>query len=189
MTELLDPKKATDKAPDTFTVLFETTKGSFKVKLTRLHSPNGVDRFYNLVKIGYFNDIAAFRVINNFIVQFGIHGNPSVGKLWQDSNIKDDPKSQSNKSGTLTFATAGKDTRTTQLFINLKDNPFLDTQGFTPIGEVVSGMDVVKNLYGGYGEGAPQGNGPSQALIQAQGNVYLKKSFDKLDYIKSVALQ
>ena len=148
-----------------------------------------MDRFYNLVKLGYFKDTAVFRVIDNFIVQFGIHGNPSVSKLWQDANIKDDPKSQSNKSGTLTFATAGKDTRTTQLFVNLKDNPFLDSQGFTPIGEVVSGMDIVKGLYGGYGEGAPQGKGPSQALIQAKGNVYLKESFDKLDYIKSVALQ
>ena len=188
-TEALDPKKAIERAPDTFTVLFNATKGSFKVRLTRSYSPNGVDRFYNLVKMGYFKDIAIFRVIENFIAQFGIHGDPAVSKVWREASIKDDPASKSNKAGTLTFATAGKDTRTTQLFINLKDNVFLDSQGFTPIGEVIDGMSVVKEFYSSYGEGAPQGKGPAQMSIQSEGNAYLKKNFSKLDYINSVVLQ
>ncbi len=185
---LLDPSLANEKAPETFRVRFETTKGDFVVAVTRAWAPLGADRFYNLVKIGFFKDIAFFRVIEGFMVQFGIHGDPAISAAWRDAQIGDDPVQQSNLRGYLTFATAGPDTRTTQLFINFKDNSRLDASGFAPIGRVVEGMDVVDSLYAGYGEGAPQGQGPSQALAQSEGNAYFKEKFPQLDYIESATL-
>jgi len=185
---LLDPSLANQKAPETFRVRFETTKGDFVVAVTRAWAPLGADRFYNLVKIGFFEDIAFFRVIEGFMVQFGIHGDPAVSAAWRDATISDDPVKESNLRGYLTFATGGPDTRTTQLFINFKDNSRLDASGFAPIGKVVEGMEVVDSLYAGYGEGAPQGQGPSQALAQSEGNAYFKEKFPKLDYIKSATL-
>ncbi len=183
-----DPAKLTEKAPDTFKAQFDTTKGKFTVEVTRSLSPNGADRFYNLVRSGYFSDIAFFRVIPGFMCQFGIHGDPAVAAKWRGANITDDPVKGSNTRGTITFATAGPNTRTTQLFINFADNNNLDRMGFSPFGKVTEGMDVVDKINGEYGEGAPGGRGPNQGQVQMQGNAYLKKEFPKLDYIKSATI-
>ena len=183
-----DPSKLTATAPDTFKVQFDTTKGKFTVEVTRSLSPNGADRFYNLVRSGYFTDIAFFRVIPGFMCQFGIHGDPAVSAKWRDANIADDPVKGSNTRGTITFATAGPGTRTTQLFINFGDNVGLDGQGFSPFGKVIEGMDVVDKINSEYGEGAPGGNGPNQGRVQMEGNAYLKKDFPNLDYIKSATI-
>jgi peptidyl-prolyl cis-trans isomerase A (cyclophilin A) len=186
--DFADPAKLTATAPETFKAQFDTTKGKFTVEVTRSLSPNGADRFYNLVRSGYFKDIAFFRVIPGFMCQFGIHGDPSVSARWRDANIADDPVKGSNTRGTITFATAGPGTRTTQLFINFGDNTGLDGQGFSPFGKVIEGMNVVDKINGEYGEGAPGGNGPDQGRIQAEGNAYLKKDFPNLDYIKSATI-
>ena len=183
-----DPAKLTATAPETFKVRFDTTKGKFTVEVTRSLSPNGADRFYNLVRSGFFTDIAFFRVIPGFMCQFGIHGDPAVSAKWRDANITDDPVKGSNTRGTITFATAGPNTRTTQLFINFGDNVGLDGQGFSPFGKVTEGMDVVDKINSEYGEGAPQGNGPDQGRVQMEGNAYLKKDFPNLDYIKSATI-
>jgi peptidyl-prolyl cis-trans isomerase A (cyclophilin A) len=183
-----DPTKLTATAPDTFKAQFDTTKGKFVVEVTRSLSPNGADRFYNLVRSGYFKDVAFFRVIPGFMCQFGIHGDPAVSAKWREANIQDDPVKGSNLRGTITFATAGPNTRTTQLFINFANNTSLDGQGFSPFGKVISGMDVVDKINSEYGDGAPYGRGPDQGRIQAEGNAYLKKDFPNLDYIKSVTI-
>jgi peptidyl-prolyl cis-trans isomerase A (cyclophilin A) len=178
------------QVPAVFKAKFATTKGDFVIEVHRDWAPNGADRFYELVKSGFFQDIAFFRAIEGFMVQFGIHGDPAVSAKWRNANIPDDrPSGRSNSRGALTFATAGPGTRTTQLFINFGDNgASLDGQGFTPIGQVVEGMSVVDSVYKGYGEGAPSGMGPDQGRVQAQGNAYLKRDFPKLDYIKSAQL-
>lgn len=185
---LLDPAKARETAPDSFKVRFDTTRGSFVVKAVRAWSPQGVDRFYNLVKIGFFDNVAFFRVLDGFVAQFGIHGDPKVNQEWFNASIPDDPVQESNRRGTLTFATGGPNTRTTQLFINLVDNSGLDGRGFSPIAEVVEGMSVVDSLYSEYGEGAPRGSGPSQPRIQSEGNSYLKENFPKLDYVQKATV-
>ena len=180
---LLKPDAANAKAPANFKVKFSTTKGDFEVEAIRAWAPLGVDRFYNLVKLGFFTDIGFFRVAPNFVVQFGIHGNPKVSKAWKDASIKDDKKSrQSNKKGTLTFAKSGPNTRTTQLFINYKDNKGLDEMGFPPIGRVTQGMEAVEAINQEYGEK------PDQAMIEHSGNSYLRDIFRRLDYIKSATL-
>jgi peptidyl-prolyl cis-trans isomerase A (cyclophilin A) len=183
-----DPAKLTEKAPETFKAQFDTTKGTFTIEVTRSLSPNGADRFYNLVRSGFFSDIAFFRVIPGFMCQFGIHGDPAVAAKWREANIGDDPVKGSNTRGAVTFATAGPNTRTTQLFINFGDNVGLDGQGFSPFGKVTEGMDVVDKINSEYGEGAPNGRGPDQGRIQNEGNVYLKKDFPNLDYIKSATV-
>lgn len=183
-----EPSKLTEKAPDSFKAQFDTTKGKFTIEVTRSLSPNGADRFYNLVRSGYFKDIAFFRVIPGFMCQFGIHGDPAVAAKWREANISDDPVKGSNTRGMITFATAGPNTRTTQLFINFGDNVRLDGMGFSPFGKVVEGMDVVDKINGEYGEGAPGGMGPNQGRVQMQGNAYLKKDFPNLDYIKSASV-
>ncbi len=183
-----DPAKLTEKAPETFKAQFETTKGKFTVEVTRSLAPNGADRFYNLVKSGYFKDIVFFRVVKGFMGQFGIHGDPAVSAKWRAANIQDDPVKGSNTRGTITFATAGPNTRTTQLFINFVDNANLDGMGFSPFGKVVDGMDVVDKINGEYGEGAPRGRGPDQGRIQSEGNAYLKKDFPNLDQINSATI-
>lgn len=175
-------------APPVFKAVFTTTKGDFVVEVHRDWAPQGADRFYNLVKNGYYNNASFFRVIDGFMAQFGIHANPAVSKAWIHATIKDDPVKESNKKGYITFATAGPNTRTTQLFINLADNGRLDAMGFSPFGSVVEGMDVVEKLYNGYGEGAPQGRGPDQQKIQEEGKAYLDKSFPQLDSIKTVKI-
>jgi len=183
-----DPSKLTATAPESFQVQFDTTKGKFTVEVTRSLSPVGADRFYNLVKSGFFKDIAFFRVIPGFMCQFGIHGDPAVSAKWRDANIADDPVKGSNTRGTITYADAGPNTRSTQFFINFGDNVRLDSMGFSPFGKVIAGMDVVDKINSEYGEGAPQGMGPDQGRIQMQGNAYLKKDFPNLDYIKSVSI-
>lgn len=179
---LLHPETLKAKAPDVYEVKFETTKGDFTVKVNRAWAPMGADRFYNLVKHGFFNDAPFFRIVPGFIVQFGLSGDPAVNRVWKDANLKDDPVTQSNKPGYLTFATAGPNTRTTQLFINYGNNGALDAQGFAPFGEVTSGMDVVKKLYSGYGER------PDQGAITTQGKAYIDKNFPQIDIIKSATV-
>lgn len=183
-----DPAKLTATAPETFRARFITTKGPFVIEVTRALAPNGADRFYNLVRSGYFTDTAFFRVVPGFMCQFGIHGDPAVSAKWRDANINDDPVKGSNTRGTITFATAGPNTRTTQLFINFGDNTSLDGQGFAPFGKVIQGMDVVDKINSEYGDGAPYGRGPDQGRVQGEGNAYLKKEFPHLDYIKSAAI-
>ena len=175
-------------APDSFRVKVETTKGAFTVAVTRAWAPKGADRFYRLVSEGYFTDIAFFRVLPGFMAQFGMSGDPALNAALDAKRIADDPVTQSNKRGTLTFATAGPNTRTNQLFINFADNAMLDGHGFAPIGMVVDGMSVVDSLYSGYGEGAPSGPGPNQDLIASKGNAYLRQAFPKLDYIKAATI-
>jgi len=186
--DLTDPSKLTEKAPDTFKARFETTKGSVTIEVTRSLSPNGADRFYNLVRSGYFKDIAFFRVVPGFMCQFGIHGDPKVAAAWREARITDDPVKGSNTRGAITFATAGPNTRTTQFFINFADNSRLDGMGFAPFGKVTEGMDVVDKINSEYGEGAPRGRGPDQGRVQKEGNAYLKKDFPNLDYIKSASV-
>ncbi len=186
---LLSPQTATEKAPDTFKAKLSTTKGDIVIEVHRAWAPNGADRFYNLVKIGFFDGAEFFRVIDGFMAQVGIHGDPAVAAKWRDANIPDDPPAgQSNQRGFVTFATGGPNTRTTQFFINFKDNSFLDNQGFPPIGKVLEGDTVLDQLYRGYGEGAPGGNGPDQGRIQAEGNSYLKTQFPNLDAIRAARL-
>jgi len=185
---LANPASLTAQAPAIYKVKFDTSKGAFVLEVHRDWAPNGADRFYNLVKNGFYDGNRFFRVISGFMVQFGINGNPKIAARWEDANIPDDPATQSNQPGYITFATRGPNTRTTQVFINYGNNRSLDNQGFAPFGRVISGMPVVNALYSDYGEGAPQGEGPSQGLIQSQGNAYLIKQFPKLDYIKKATI-
>lgn len=188
----VDPTTLDAIAPERFVVKFATTEGDFEVQINREWAPKGVDRFYNLVQAGYYTDIAAFRVIDGFMAQFGIHGDPAVNEVWREAKIMDDERvpGVSNTRGTMTFAMAGPNTRTTQLYINFGDNKMLDSQGFHPIGEVMGdGMSVVDAWHSGYGEGAPMGQGPDQRRIQAEGNQYLADEFSELSYIKSITLQ
>lgn len=179
---LFHPSALTGKAPEQFEATFKTTAGDFVVQVTRAWAPLGADRFYNLVKHGYFTDAAFFRVVPGFVVQFGLSANPELNKVWSKAAIKDDPVTQSNHLGYITFATAGANTRTTQLFISLADNTRLDSMGFAPFGQVTSGMDVVQKIYSGYGES------PDQAAITAEGKPYLDKNFPKLDRIVSATV-
>ena len=189
-TKKTSAKSDSITAPDNFRILFTTTKGDFVVEVDRSWSPNGADRLYSLVQQDFFTDIAFFRAIEGFMTQFGIHGDPSVAAQWRTKNIKDDPVTQSNKIGMLTYAkTNMPNSRSTQFFINTNNNSNLDSMGFSPVGKVLEdvggGMTVVKQLYTGYGEGAPRGKGPNQMLIQTKGNSYLKAEFPLLDYIKT----
>jgi peptidyl-prolyl cis-trans isomerase A (cyclophilin A) len=184
-----DDKAVSEKAPAEFKVKFVTSKGDVVLKITRDWSPNGADRFYNLVKCGYYDDVRFFRVISGFMAQFGIHGDPKVSAKWSEAKIEDDSVKVSNTRGRITYAKTGlPNSRSTQLFINYKDNSRLDKQGFSPFGEVVEGMEVVDKLYSGYGEGAPSGRGPSQGRIVAEGNAYLNKDFKDLDFIKTAQI-
>jgi peptidyl-prolyl cis-trans isomerase A (cyclophilin A) len=175
-------------APETFKAKFETSKGDFVVEVHRDWAPLGADRFFNLVSNGFYDDCQFFRVISGFMAQFGINGDPEISQAWQTQKIKDDPVKESNKRGYISYAMAGPDTRTTQLFINFGDNSPLDKQGFSPFGKVAEGMSVVDKLHSGYGEGAPRGMGPNQGLIQSSGNKYLKANFPELDYIKKASI-
>jgi peptidyl-prolyl cis-trans isomerase A (cyclophilin A) len=181
--DLTDPSKLTEKAPETFKVKFETTKGAFTVEVTRSLAPHGADRFYNLVKAGYFKDIAFFRVIPGFMAQFGMHSDPKLTAIWNHANIQDDPVKGSNTRGTITFAqTSMPNSRSAQFFINFGDNSQLDGQRFAPFGKVIEGMDVVDKINPEYRET------PNQGAIEAMGNDYLKKNFPNLDYIKSATI-
>ena len=174
---------AADAAPAMFKVRFETSKGPFVIEAHREWSPNGVDRFYQLVQSGYFDDVRFFRVVPGFVVQFGMHGDTATNAKWASQRIPDDPVKQSNRRGTVTFAKPSMpNARSTQLFINLQDNSGpLDPQGFAPIGEVVEGMSVVDRLYSGYGD-EPTGR---QGEIAAGGNAFLKSAYPRLDYVRT----
>jgi peptidyl-prolyl cis-trans isomerase A (cyclophilin A) len=183
--DLLAPAKLKEKAPETYQVKFDTTRGQFTVTVTRAWAPLGADRFYNLVKHHFYDNAAFFRVVPQFVVQFGINANPPVSAAWKHAEIKDDPVTQTNKRGAIVFATAGPNTRTTQVFINLKDNNRLDGMGFAPFGVVDgNGMNVVEMMYEGYGDSA----GPDQDQLEKQGDPYLQKGWPKLDHIKSATL-
>jgi len=175
-------------APDSFKVAFETSKGNFTIVAHRDWAPRGVDRFYHLVQLGFFDEARFFRVLSGFMAQFGMNGNPRVNAAWEPLQLEDDPVKQKNTRGMVSFAMGGPNTRTTQLFINYADNTNLDGMGFAPIGQVVDGMAVVDSLYSAYGEGAPDGPGPSQERIAAEGNAYLSRDFPKLDFIKTARI-
>jgi peptidyl-prolyl cis-trans isomerase A (cyclophilin A) len=186
---LSNPAALTETAPAKYTANFDTSAGTFVITVQRDWAPHGADRFYNLVKNGFFNETRFFRAIPNFMVQFGIHGTPAVAAAWRNARLPVDKVVQSNRRGFVTYAMGGSpDTRTTQVFINFRDNTNLDGMGFAPFGQVTSGMDVVDKIYTGYGEGAPRGSGPDQGRIQSEGNAYLMKSFPKLDYVKTATI-
>jgi peptidyl-prolyl cis-trans isomerase A (cyclophilin A) len=178
------PTNLKEKAPETFKADFELGNGKhFIIEVNRAWSANGADRFYNLVKNGFYDDVRFFRVVPDFMVQFGINGDPAVSAMWRSASIADDPVKESNKRGYVTFAKTGApNSRTTQLFINFRDNTFLDSQGFSPFGRVITGMDVVDQIYSGERER------PDQGQIQSNGNAYLIKSFPKLDYVKKATI-
>ncbi len=179
-----DAPEMKETAPAVYRVKFETSAGDFVVEVTRAWAPNGADRFYNLVTHGFFDEVRFFRVIPNFVVQFGINGDPQVSARWRNATMADDPVKGSNKHGTITFATSGPNSRTTQVFINYGDNTSLDQRGFAPFGRVASGMPVVERINQQYGD-APSKN---QGLIQMQGNAYLKATYPNLDYVKKATL-
>lgn len=173
-----------EKAPETYSAKFETSKGNFTVEVTRSLAPRGADRFYNLIRHGFYDECRFFRVLPNFVVQFGINGNPDYSKFWREARIDDDPVKGSNKQWTITFATAGPNTRTTQVFINYKDNAHLDGQGFAQFGVVTSGTKVLESLNSEYGGRASD----QQGKIQTEGNAFLKSYFPNLDYIKKASI-
>jgi peptidyl-prolyl cis-trans isomerase A (cyclophilin A) len=189
-SRLMHPELAKAKAPDLYRVKVTTGKGDFVIEVHRDWAPNGADRFYNLVRAGYFAGDGFYRMVAGVFVQFGIHSNPEVTKAWAAAPIKDDPRTQHNTPGSVVFAMAGPNTRTTQVFINFQDNSSqLDGSGFSPFGTVTEGMDVVKSLYSGYGDMKEMGGaGPSQALYTQQGRGYLDKSFPLIDKIVSTAV-
>lgn len=183
---LLEPSAAywSQPAPATYRVSVETTKGTFVIGVDRALAPRGADRFYRLVRAGYFDDSRFFRIVPGFIVQFGIPGDPSISQVWKDRAIADDSVHTSNVRGTIAYAMTGPNTRTTQLFISLVDNSRLDTQGFSPIGRIVSGMEVVDQLYGGYGESAGGGmRAGKQERMMTEGNRHLDRDFPQLDHL------
>ena len=180
---LPDNARAADKAPDTYQVLFETSKGNFTVEVHRDWAPNGADRFYKLIESGFYDDCRFFRVLPGFMVQWGINGDPEIQNNWVQAMIKDDPVVKSNKRGFITYAKSGQpNSRTSQIFINYADNSRLDRDGFAPFGEVVEGMDVVDAINAEYREQ------PYQPLIQSGGNKYLNQKFPKLDYIRQATI-
>ncbi|MGB6430692.1 MAG: peptidylprolyl isomerase [Candidatus Acidiferrales bacterium] len=189
---LLNPALLHARAPAVYDVRMTTTKGVVLIHVTRAWSPNGADRFYNLVAHHYLDGASFFRVISGFMVQFGLSPYPAVNHAWDNAEIKDDPRNsmtQSNHRGYITFAmTDQPNSRTTQVFINLVDNPRLDASGFMPFGQVTEGMPIVDQLYSGYGEGAPSGNGPDQEVIGNKGRAYLDANFPKLDSIKTAVI-
>ncbi|MDP3719176.1 MAG: peptidylprolyl isomerase [Acidobacteriota bacterium] len=187
---LKDPASLKEQAPASYKVKFDTSAGVFVVQVNREWAPLGADRFYNLVKSGFYDDARFFRAISGFMVQFGINGDPAVSAAWRNARIGVDPVKQSNKSMYITYAMGGSpDTRTTQVFINYGNNANLDSMGFAPFGEVIEGKDVVNKIHTGYGEGAPRGRGPEQGRVQMEGNAYLMKNFPKLDYIKKATIE
>lgn len=187
---LKNPASLKEQAPASYKVKFDTSVGVFVIQVNREWAPLGADRFYNLVKNGFYDDARFFRAISGFMVQFGINGDPAVSAAWRNARIGVDPVKQSNKSMYITYAMgASPDTRTTQVFINYGNNANLDSMGFAPFGEVIEGKDVVNKIHTGYGEGAPRGKGPEQGRVQMEGNAYLMKNFPKLDYIKKATIE
>ncbi len=187
---LLDPKSPAVNltAPAKFKVRLETSKGDVVLIVVRDWAPKGADRFYSLVKNGFYDDARFYRVLPKFAAQFGIHGDPAISGKWREAPIEDDPVKEKNTRGRVTFAKGGPNSRTTNVFINLKDNASLDGLGFAPIGEVIEGMEIADQLFSGYGDGAPKGRGPSQKKIYEEGNAWLKKEFKDLDTIKTAKI-
>ena len=179
---LTNPALFKAQAPDTFQVRFDTSKGEIVVEVTRAWAPIGADRFYNLVKNGYYDGCRFFRVVEDFMAQFGINGDPKVNSVWMNTTINDDPRKQSNTRGFVTFAFVDANSRATQVFINFSDNSYLDELGFAPFGKVTKGLEVLDAIYNKYGET------PDQSKIQLEGNAYLEKAFPNLDYIKSATI-
>lgn len=187
---LKNPTSLKEQAPATYKVKFDTSVGVFVLQVHRDWAPLGADRFYNLVKNGFYDDARFFRAIPGFMVQFGISGDPAISPAWRNARIGVDPVKQSNKPMFISFAMGGTpDTRTTQVFINFGNNANLDAMGFAPFGEVIEGKEVVNKIHTGYGEGAPRGKGPDQGRTQAEGNAYLMKEFPKLDFIKKATIE
>ena len=188
---LMNPAAFKDEAPATYNVKFETSAGVFVVKVTRDWAPRAADRFYSLVKNGFYDGIRFHRAVPNFMTQFGVHGNPTVANIWSRASFTPDPVKHGNKRMTLTFAMGGKpSTATTQVFINVRDNSNLDGQGFAAFGEVVEGQDVAGKLFNGYGDAPSRGgHGPDNARMAKEGNAYLEKEFPKLDYIKAATIE
>jgi peptidyl-prolyl cis-trans isomerase A (cyclophilin A) len=187
---LLDPSSEAfrEVPPDTFDVRFETTAGDFVIEVIRAWAPMGAYRFYNLVRNGFYDGNAFFRVVPGFVVQWGVSGVPEVQRAWNDETMPDDPVLASNRRGTVTFAKAGKDTRTTQIFVNYGENTRLDELGFAPFGRVVSGMENLILLYNGYGELPPLGNAPDFGCMLDGGSAYLDRRYDKLDTIRRAVI-
>jgi peptidyl-prolyl cis-trans isomerase A (cyclophilin A) len=188
-TGIAGPEALTETAPETFYARFETTKGAFVVQVKRAWAPHGADRFYNLVKSGFYDGQRFFRVVKGFVVQWGIHGDPATAAAWGRARIPDDPVQEKNDVGSITFAKSGPSSRTTQVFINFTDNRRLDKMGFAPFGVVVDGMDDVRKLHAGYGEMQPEGRGVDASRLQQEGNGYLDSQFPKLDRIVKASIQ
>jgi peptidyl-prolyl cis-trans isomerase A (cyclophilin A) len=185
---LLRPDRFAVTAPAEYTVRFRTTAGEFVVDVNRAWAPVGADRFYNLVSGGFFDDTRIYRVVDGFVAQFGLNGDPYVNQAWKDEFLVDDPVTQSNTRGRITFAKGGRHSRTTEIFINLKDNSSLDDQFFAPFGEVVEGMDAVDAFHAAYGDGPPRGEGPYQAMVEARGNAYLDAEFPELTRVLDASI-
>jgi peptidyl-prolyl cis-trans isomerase A (cyclophilin A) len=187
VARLKNPAALKDVAPAEFRAVFDTSAGPFVVLVHRAWAPRGADRFYNLVKYGFFDNCRFFRVLPNFMVQFGINGDPAVQSHWVNADFPDDPTKESNKRGTITFANRGPNSRSTQVFINFTDNgtagAMLDRQGFAPFGEIVSGMEAVDKINAEYREK------PDQGAIQRQGNAYLTPAFPRMDYVKKATIE
>ena len=178
-----------ENAPDVFQALLDTSKGPVVIEVHRAWAPAGVDHFYSLAQSGFYDGARFFRIVRNYVVQFGINGNPKINRLWANTTLRDDPVRERNRKGTVTYAKIGPNSRTTQLFINLKDNLALDRDGFAPIGRVIEGMDNVESFYDSYGDMPPRGQGPEPSKIETQGNEYLQNKFPRLDYIKKVTIR
>lgn len=185
---LFAPRRLTETAPADFRVRVETSAGDVVVRVHRAWSPNGADRFYNLVKNSFYDDTRVYRVLPGFMAQFGLNGDGRINVAWRNAIIVDDPVAESNSRGRVSFAKGGPNSRTTEVFINLRDNAALDARGFSPFGEVVEGMEVVDRFYDAYGDGPPRGEGPYQAQVQVQGNVYLDADFPELTKIVRASL-
>jgi peptidyl-prolyl cis-trans isomerase A (cyclophilin A) len=190
MDNLMNPAALTEKAPDVYEARFNTTRGAIVIDVRRAWAPIGADRFYNLVKNGFYDNCRFYRVLEGILVQFGIKGDPKIDAIWARATIPDDPVKQSNRKGYVTFAKAGPNSRTTQVFINFTDdNVLLDGQGFAPFGTVTKGTDIMASLYADYGEIPPGGkSGPDPIRMMTEGNAYLQKYFPKLDYVKSAVI-
>jgi peptidyl-prolyl cis-trans isomerase A (cyclophilin A) len=186
LEKLKDPSQLTEQAPDAFRARFETSQGAFVIAVQREWAPLAADRFYNLVNNGFYNDSRFFRVLDGFMAQFGLHADPDVQAAWRSANLKDEPVTKSNTRGFVTFTReSSPNSRYTMIFINYKDNSYLDADGFAPFGQVVSGMDVVDKLYSGYG----RQNIPDQRRILREGNAYLQAEYPKLDFVKTAAIE
>ncbi len=185
------PAKAAQRepVPEVYRVNLDTSKGAVVVEVTRAWAPHGAEHFFELVKTGYYDGDRFYRVVPRFVVQFGINGDPKVTQLWSSLRIPDDPVKQKNRKGTVTFASSGPGARTTQVFVNMRDNLSLDHEGFAPFGRVVEGMEVLDSLYGGYGDMAPRGSGPDGVKIEGDGNTYLDNHFPRLDYIRKATVE